>query len=927
MGSIIPKLLLTIFTAALLLTLGACDYFASDESRVQKAAQLRTQGDYRAAVIQLKKVLQRNPGNRDARLLLGNMSLLIGQAAAAEKELRHARELGIPKDNVIISLGQALVDQGEFDRALEELNPDGIDDDETKIGVLALRGEIYLARGKLNDAERAFRDVLVLRPDSLDARLGLAGVENGKGNLKAAEAYIADALSKDSTYTPASMAKGRFELGRGQYAEAEQAFARVLERPQAMKKEFTARSGLAESQWRLGKADAALQNVERLLKLAPQDPRPKYFRALIAYGAGDYKTAKEYLQQALRGFPDYRAAEILLGATHYAQGDFEQADMYLTSVLAADPSSVSARKLLAATRLRQQKPNDAVAALAPAISQGSSDGQLLALMGSASLRAGDTDNGIRYLQRSAGTDPANPVLQMELAAGYLSTGGLEQAIGLLEKMPETKEGRYGRELLLILSYLRKGDSASALALADHLVASRPNDPGVHNLAGNVCIAAGQMPRAREHYEKALELQPDNVAVLMSLARLDLLEGKQDNARARLERVLALHADNLNAMLGLADLCALRDDQPGVGQWLERASAAHPRAVEPKLLLARHYLETGDLDRARRVATDLAKAEPANPDVQNVLGNVQMADRKYEEAAASFRRSLEAAPNAPNFAYGLARAELSLQHVYEAKKVLAKTLERQPGYLPAISTLAAIEMGEGNAKQALARARALQQQDDTSMAGHLLEGDLYMMQRQFDGAARAYDATSKQAQSAPLAIKSYLARKQARMPDAVKPLEEWLSTHPDDARVRLMLAQGYQERGRLKQSAAEYERVLKSNPDNAATLNNLAWVYHETNDPRALGTAERAYKMQPESGAIADTFGWLLVQEGQTERGLKLLREAAKQAPHIPDIRYHLAVALAKTGAKEEARNTLAGLLNSGQSFKDVAEAKQLLQQL
>jgi len=179
----------------------------------------------------------------------------------------------------------------------------------------------------------------------------------------------------------------------------------------------------------------------------------------------------------------------------------------------------------------------------------------------------------------------------------------------------------------------------------------------------------------------------------------------------------------------------------------------------------------------------------------------------------------------------------------------------------------------------------------------------------------------------LAIRSYQARKQAQMPEATKPLEEWLSKHPDDARVRLALAQAYQEGGQLRQAAGQYEQILKSYPDNAAALNNLAWVYHETKDPRALQMAERAYKLQPDNGAIADTLGWVLVQEGQVQRGLELLRKAAKQAPNIPDIQYHLAVALVEGGAKEEARRTLAELVNSGQSFQDLGKAKLLLGQL
>jgi putative PEP-CTERM system TPR-repeat lipoprotein len=928
MSEVLPSPLPIVFAASALLALGGCNYFASDQSRINKAAQLRTQGDYRAAAIELKKVLQHDADNREARFQLGQVSLLTGEAAAAEKELRHALDLGVPKDQVIVALGRALLDQGHAERALRELDAGAVGDEEARTGVLTLRGEAYLALGKLDDAEGALRSALALRAASLDARLGLAEVEEAKGNRQAAQADIADALSKNPGHRRAWLAQGRLELRGDQYARAEQSFARALElAPVPVLDEFLARNGLAESQWRQGNSDSALKHVERLLALAPQHPRPKFLRAVIAYGAGDYKTAKEYLQQVLRGHPDDAAAALLLGATHYADGELEQADMYLSNVLAADPSSTGARKLLAATRLRQQKPQEAIAALAPALTADGNDGQLLALMGNASLQAGDADAGIRYLQRSAETDPSNPALQMQLAAGYVSAGDAEHAIGLLEKMPETQGGAYGRELLLILAHLRKGDYDGALAQARKVVASRPNDPGAYNLAGNVYVAVGQLSGAREQFEKALQLKPDNPAALMNLGRLDLREGKQDNARARFERVLALSANNLNAMLALAQLSALRNDQAGVTQWLERASAANPQAIDPQLLLIRHYLETGDRARARSLATDLAKAMPGDANVHNALGIVQIADGNQEEAVASFRKAAAAAPRSADFACNLARAELLRQHRDEAKKLLEKALELQPDHLAATSTLATLEMQQGDAQQALARARALQQHKETAAAGHMLEGDLLMMQRKFDSAARAYAATSTQAQTGLVAIKSYRALRQTQAADAAKPLEEWLSKHPDDARVRLALAQAYQGRGQLKQAAAEYEMVLKKHPDHAATLNNLAWTYHEMRDPRAMETAERAHKLVPDNGAITDTLGWLLVEQGQAQRGVELLRLAAKQAPEVPDIRYHLAVALTKTGANEEARSTLAELVRSGQSFSDLAKAKQLLQQL
>jgi Flp pilus assembly protein TadD len=242
-------------------------------------------------------------------------------------------------------------------------------------------------------------------------------------------------------------------------------------------------------------------------------------------------------------------------------------------------------------------------------------------------------------------------------------------------------------------------------------------------------------------------------------------------------------------------------------------------------------------------------------------------------------------------------------------------------------LAALEAKDGQSDKALARVRQLQESKETAAVGLLLEGDLRMLERKFDDAALAYEAALKRAPNGALAAKSYEARRRAGVPNAARPLEQWLSDNPNDAAARAILASEYQQQGQLKQAAAEYEQVLRTRPDDAVSLNNLAWVYHELQDPRAIPTAERAHELRPETGAIADTLGWLLVQGGQVERGLKLLREAARQAPNVPEIRYHLAVALVKSGEREAARRTLTELVNSGQDFKEIAMAKQLLNEL
>ena len=97
------------------------------------------------------------------------------------------------------------------------------------------------------------------------------------------------------------------------------------------------------------------------------------------------------------------------------------------------------------------------------------------------------------------------------------------------------------------------------------------------------------------------------------------------------------------------------------------------------------------------------------------------------------------------------------------------------------------------------------------------------------------------------------------------------------------------------------------------------------DSRALPTAEQALKLDPESPAVQDTLGWILVEQGQAKRGLELLGKALAQIPKNPSIRYHYAVALARTGDQAGARKRFELLIKDFPGSPEALSAKAQLQ--
>ena len=86
----------------------------------------------------------------------------------------------------------------------------------------------------------------------------------------------------------------------------------------------------------------------------------------------------------------------------------------------------------------------------------------------------------------------------------------------------------------------------------------------------------------------------------------------------------------------------------------------------------------------------------------------------------------------------------------------------------------------------------------------------------------------------------------------------------------------------------------------------------------------ARDLAPENPAVMDTLGSIMVESGQTDRGLELLGRASELAPNAYDIRLHFAKALIKAGRKDAARKELEPLSKLDSRLPVQREASALL---
>src|SRR5260370_7249472 len=164
----------------------------------------------------------------------------------------------------------------------------------------------------------------------------------------------------------------------------------------------------------------------------------------------------------------------------------------------------------------------------------------------------------------------------------------------------------------------------------------------------------------------------------------------------------------------------------------------------------------------------------------------------------------------------------------------------------------------------------------------------MAQKQFAPALKVYEKALAINNHGIIAVKMYKALSAAgNGKEAEARLVQWLKDQPGDVNARVFLAASYVMAKRNKQAIEQYQLVLQADPKNIRALNDLAWLYQQEKDPRALATAEQAYQLKPDNPEIMDTLGWILVDQDKPARAADLLPKPVQPPPPSPSIRYHL----------------------------------------
>ena len=836
-----------------------CDIsFKDADGYLERATQFYDKNNYRAAIIELKNALKRDPEHANSRKLLGEIYLLMGRGADAEKELTLAEKFGVPYEDLAQSLGKSFIQQNKIDELIKDFQVTPGDSSGLKAVKLSLLGSAYLQKKNFDKASLYFDEALNEDHNLVDAIIGTATIALLNGNPESAIQLVerAEKISDDPEIwlikADALRVEGKDDL-------VMQVLEKITETSAPGSRRFQIASRrIIQEHIQHGDLKSAKESYAKLSKTfnnnPPSDIVITHLRSILELDDKDYESASELSDKILVFDPSHQGALFISGYAKAELGNFAQAEKDLSRLIDLSPEQVQARKILGKVYIKQNMPEKALAVLAPlADDKTNPETSILKLAANSALLAGMPERSNEYLIRAIQQAPDDPSLRFSLAQTHIAQDDFKLALEELSVVGGAEEMKNQAILSEAEVLLKTGKPDEAINKLNLLKAKMPDSPIPVALIGSAFLIKGAKDTAEEKFREALLIDADFAPAIRTLAYMKITDGQFREAEDLYEKAIASKSiQQISLFHDYAKLFLLQNKKERALQVLDKAEAFSPGNEETLLLTARTYLKYGEPFEA---INRLRGYELESYAIEIEKGNAHMLLKEYQLAIDAYKRAAKLNEKSALASYLVGSGYIAISDREEAKHWNEVALERDPEFLPALLYRIHIAFLNGDLVKAESTINTLKYLLPGNGSIPYFEAELAMReekpQEAIDILSSAMQDNPDNEKMASLLVQAYWKNNQKM--DALKLLEEKNKQAPDNISIQFQLASAYAELDRKDAAQAIYEHILKTQPNHAFALNNLAWLIKDSQPGKALKYAQRAVQLAPENKDIQQTF--------------------------------------------------------------------------
>jgi len=899
-------------------------------------------------------VLEKNPESvGEVKLLQLRLALQQGKLAEAESLADQLKETNLPK--VKIAMAQA---------------------------------ELFAAQDKTDQAILKINEAMAELPDSVELVRYLAILLDQKGDQKECEASIKNALERIET----PIAQRELGLLLAQFytrwEQKDNAYALLNTLARKLPEDIPLKRRLLLYEQVINDPEQAQQIVNNIKSIEGQDGwQWRYEQAKVWFAMDDFKTLYpqilSLLQENMQINTNDLTSHLLLARTYERAGEMQLATSTYREILSQSPDDLSVIIPAVAALYSARQYDEAERVLNRASRQNLYHPELQRLQFQSHLRRGRLDSASGILQDILDNDPNNQNACLSLALLKIRQDEFDEASELLTRLKSLNPESLPVTAAQIQLNVRQDKTEEALRISDEIVKSL-NNVSAYILRARTYATLGRHAEAVKDLDHAVSIEPESIEAWIARSDFYRATGQHKNASFDIKQALELNPENVQLQKRAIPLFIESGNREMVQDGkdlLEKALKSNPEDIGLRLLKARLLLSEGtapSIESARQMFQEITEQQPEISEAWVLLGEIAIKQGRHGKAMEAALGGLANGPNNKNLLLLKARAEAARQPVL-AIPTLRLLHELNPGDLGVAVLMANTYIKADEPDKAVNLLREQLSLCDVSLRGKCktaLAVALYKSGNKTE-ARKAFDSViaSEPNEPGPLLAQVQLLKDDKAWDELSRKVVDWYAKHPEGSLTavsvarNLMLAKDSQAgktaedilrmilkdnpdsieamsvlaimlqmNGRPEESSTLYQRIIKLDPYNIISMNNLAWIMSEVQGKHqeALELAHRGLKIAPNYYDLIDTRGVIYYRLGEFDKAVLDFTECLKLYPDITPssigTRFYLARAFAQLGQKGKAIQYLKEALelnspNGGLSTADLAEAQSLLNKL
>jgi len=394
----------------------------------------------------------------------------------------------------------------------------------------------------------------------------------------------------------------------------------------------------------------------------------------------------------------------------------------------------------------------------------------------------------------------------------------------------------------------------------------------------------------------------------------------------------------------------RGNGPTALKLLQEAKAKNPELPPGTVMFAHLCFASGNLKPGREILQVAAVESADDPEVWNMLADLQLREGHLAEAALLFEKAIS---TALKFDGNEKRGEQQLLNAYagaalayerrqlwqQAEPLLKDWRDLYPAHGEVYSRLAALYINTERYEEAMNVLGELRKLDPDQLPAEITLGLIYQRLGKTEQ-ARTSLLTGLETNADNVATQIAVAQWGLKVGDlklARQCAAAAASLQQDSYVPALIMAQADYLAGNFPQAESAFRDVYQAKPSNFDATNGLALALLAQDEPAkqqmALEYAELLAQSNndlrtPRGGQAASLLAWALHRNGKQEEALKLMATVLNNSTALsPEIRYFAAVIFADNNQKQIARELLSTAASSSGAFPFQEAAANLLKTL